>query len=215
MIAIKRLQNLFWIMVVTAGALAAYLVTQSVAMERAELMSVRTRLAATQADIRYLETEFLARASMRQLERWNADDLRYAAPHAQQYLTGPTAFAMLDRAQPGDPGYVAPPVMASMVAGPQDTPRATVDDAVASPAVAQISEGLAIVRPASAATIPDTAIGKAKVASEAHETVTGRRINPIAQRAERMAMLDAQLLDDRTLGEIKGRAATETGKGVR
>ena len=74
MIAVKRLQSLIWILLVALGALGAYLVSLKVATERNELMKVQAQIARARADIRYLETEFSARASMRQLERWNQDD---------------------------------------------------------------------------------------------------------------------------------------------
>lgn len=88
MIAVKRLQSLFWVLLVALGALATYLVSLGVGTERNELMRVRARIEAARADIRYLETEFGARASMRQLERWNAEDFLYTTPTAQQYLEG-------------------------------------------------------------------------------------------------------------------------------
>jgi len=65
MIAVKRLQSLIWIILVALGALGAYLVSLKVATERNELMRVRAQIARAQADIRYLETEFSARANMR------------------------------------------------------------------------------------------------------------------------------------------------------
>ena len=39
------------------------------------------------------------------------------------------------------------------------------------------------------------------------------RPNPVARRAERMAMLDAQLLDDSTMGDLSARAARERKGG--
>ncbi|MBU0869318.1 MAG: colicin transporter, partial [Alphaproteobacteria bacterium] len=74
MIAVKRLQSLIWVLLVALGALGAYLVSLKVATERNELMQVRMQIARAKGDIRYLETEFSARASMRQLESWNQHD---------------------------------------------------------------------------------------------------------------------------------------------
>ena len=110
MIAVKRLQSLIWVILVALGALGAYMVSLKVATERNELMRVRSQIAATKADIRYLETEFSARASMRQLESWNQHDFLYATPTAQQYLEGERALAQLDGVQPNGPDYVAPPI---------------------------------------------------------------------------------------------------------
>ena len=39
------------------------------------------------------------------------------------------------------------------------------------------------------------------------------RPNPVARRAERMAMLDAKLLDDSTMGDLSARAARERKGG--
>ena len=103
MIAVKRLQSLIWVLLVALGALGAYLVSLKVATERNELMRVRTEIARAKADIRYLETEFSARASMRQLERWNHDDFMYSTPSAQQYLAGEQQLAQLDGVQPNGP----------------------------------------------------------------------------------------------------------------
>src|SRR3546814_4440034 len=137
MIAVKRLQSLIWILLVALGALGAYMVSLKVATERNELMKVRAQIARAKADIRYLETEFGARANMRQLERWNQDDFLYATPTAQQYLAGERALAHLDGVQPNGPDYVAPPVMVAMVQTPADLPSAP-QAAPASPAPTQI-----------------------------------------------------------------------------
>src|SRR3546814_6298415 len=99
------------------------------------------------ADIRYLETEFGARANMRQLERWNQDDFLYATPTAQQYLAGERALAHLDGVQPNGPDYVAPPVMVAMVQTPADLPSAP-QAAPASPAPTQIRSDIAVIREA-------------------------------------------------------------------
>ena len=45
MIAVKRLQSLFWVLLVALGALGAYLVSLKVATERNELMRVRAQIA--------------------------------------------------------------------------------------------------------------------------------------------------------------------------
>src|SRR3546814_13860941 len=87
-------------------------------------MKVRAQIARAKADIRYLETEFGARANMRQLERWNQDDFLYATPTAQQYLAGELALAPLAGVPPTGPDYVAPPVMWAAVQHPADMPPA-------------------------------------------------------------------------------------------
>lgn len=216
MIAVKRLQSLIWIILVALGALGAYLVSLKVATERNELMRVRAQIARAQADIRYLETEFSARASMRQLERWNQDDFMYATPTAQQYLAGERALAHLDGVQPNGPDYVAPPVMVAMVQTPADLPSAP-QAAPASPAATQIRSDIAVIREAHAADNVDKIAKPAARTAEqkAKDDANTSKPNPLARRAERMAMLDAKLLDDSTISDLSDKAARERKKGAR
>jgi hypothetical protein len=204
MIAVKRLQSLFWILLVAMGALGAYLVSLRAATERNALHAAERQIYRARADVRYLETEMAARASMRQLEQWNNDDFRYSAPQAAQYLDGERALASLDRIQPNGPVYVAPPVMTAMVESPADAPAAA---APATPAPAPVREDLSLVRTAKAA----------EPAPRARPAVAGTIPAPsaTAKRAERMAMLDAKLLDDRTLSDIGAQAAAERRKSPR
>ncbi|WP_022683079.1 hypothetical protein [Sphingobium bisphenolivorans] len=216
MIAVKRLQSLIWVLLVALGALGAYLVSLKVATERNELMKVRAQIARANADIRYLETEFSARANMRQLERWNQEDFMYATPTAQQYLAGERALAHLDGVQPNGPDYVAPPVMVAMVQTPADLPSAP-QAAPASPAATEIRSDLAVIREAHAADNVDK-IAKASVKTakeKAKDDADTSKPNPVARRAERMAMLDAKLLDDSTIGDISAQAKRERRKGDR
>ena len=216
MIAVKRLQSLIWILLVALGALGAYLVSLKVATERNELMKVQSQIARARADIRYLETEFSARANMRQLERWNQEDFLYATPTAQQYLAGERALANLDGVQPNGPDYVAPPVMVAMVETPADLPSAP-QPVPASPAATQIRSDIAVIREAHAADNVDKIAKPAppSAADKAKADTDMSKPNPVARRAERMAMLDAKLLDDSTLGDISAKAARERKKGER
>lgn len=228
MIAVKRLQSLFWVLLVALGALSAYLVSLRVATERNELNRVRAQISAARADIRYLETEFSARANMRQLEKWNAEDFRYSTPTADHYLDGERALAHLDGMQPNGPAYVAPPVMVAMVETQQDLPSAS-NASSGSPAASQIRSDVAVIRTAVArdeGKLRRPAEGLPTSGSLASATPVARmRILPntprgpapmassIARTAERMAMLDARLLDDGTLGDIGRRAAAEKRRG--
>ncbi|WP_176590199.1 colicin transporter [Sphingobium sp. EM0848] len=217
MIAVKRLQSLIWILLVALGALGAYMVSLKVATERNELMKVRVQIARAKADIRYLETEFSARANMRQLERWNQDDFMYATPTAQQYLAGERALAHLDGVQPNGPDYVAPPVMVAMVQTPADLPSAP-QAVPASPAATQIRSDIAVIREAHAADNVDKIAKAAPVKTpkeKAKDDADTSKPNPVARRAERMAMLDAKLLDDSTMGDLTAQAKRERRKGDR
>jgi hypothetical protein len=253
MIAVKRLQSVLWVLLVTLGALSAYLVSLRVGAESNELAKVRAQVSATRNDIRYLETEFSARASLRQLERWNAEDFRYSAPTATQYLEGERALAHLDGLQPNGPVYVAPPVMVAMVEKPSDLPSATQTDA-SSPAPAQVrsdgpdartapvaaaiaqiaarpsaaksdkSPALAEARTPKGKASKDDADGAVKSARKAKGEKEARlatvavekpAVKSASRNVARMAMLDAKLLDDGTLGDISARAARERRKGGR
>jgi hypothetical protein len=173
---------------------------------------VRVQVALARNDIRYLETELGARASMRQLERWNAEDFRYSVPSAQQYLQGERALASLEGIQPNGPTYVAPPVMTAMVETPKDLPAAAQAATTPSPAATQIRSDISIIRTAQAADkVDDLPKPKVKVAEAKPSTEPSQ----IARKAERMAMLDARLLDDRTLGDLSAKAAAERKKEKR
>lgn len=228
MIAVKRLQSLFWVLLVALGALAAYLVSLKVATERNELMRVRAQIAAARADIRYLETEFSARANMRQLERWNAQDLRYSTLTAAHYLDGERSLASLEGIAPNGPAYAAPPVMVAMVETAQDTPAAAqAAVASASPAATQIRSEAAVIRTAQvradAAAMPERVLLSVVTPSPARPAARpapaaerkAAQPSPLARKAERMAMLDARLLDDGTLGDLSRKAAAERKGGAR
>lgn len=213
MIAVKRLQSVLWVLLVTCGALSAYLVSLRVGAERNDLAKVRAQIVATHSDIRYLETEFAARSSLRQLERWNAEDFRYTTPTATQYLDGERSLASLDGVEPNGPAYVAPPVMMAMVRGPADEPSAAVaESAPASPAPEQIRGDMTIIHTARAAEPPAKA-ASADAGRGKDREVAGAAL--AARKAERMAMLDSKLLDDRTLGDLTSRAAREKRKDTR
>ena len=223
MIAVKRLQSLFWLLLVALGALGAYLVSLRVATERNELMHVRTQIAAARADIRYLETEFGARANMRQLEQWNAEDFRYAAPTSDHYLDGERALAHLDGLAPDGTGYVAQPVLVAMTdAGDGDKAESAAKPAPAPvQAVLRTADApaprLAGVETLKLAGTAASAPARVALSAPAGKTLTkaGESLGSPARKAERMAMLDARLLDDRTLGDIGRRAAAEITGGRR
>ena len=140
----------------------------------------------------------------------------YATPTAQQYLGGERALANLDGIQPNGPDYVAPPVMVAMVESPADLPSAP-QAAPASPAATQIRSDIAVIREAHAADNVEKIVKPAaKTAAEkAKDDADVSKPNPVARHAERMAMLDAKLLDDSTIGDISAKAARERKKGGR
>lgn len=95
--AVRGFRGLSWFLCGVIVALPCYMVTSHGAAERARLKSVEASIVQAQKDIRGLETEFNTRANLAQIERWNGDVLAMAAPAPQQYLSGETALASLDR----------------------------------------------------------------------------------------------------------------------
>lgn len=219
MIALKRLQSLFWVLFVAFGALSAYLVSLKVATERNELMRVRAQIAAARADIRYLETEFAARANMRQLERWASQDFHYTALGAENYLSDERQLAHLDGLQPNGPDYAPQPVLVAMIeSGDRAQAAGAMEPVLETQAsIAAPSERPKPVAPTIAKAKPEKAKqapGAAPVARLAKAVKPARAESP-ARKAERMAMLDAQLLDSNTLGELGRKAASEGRRSIR
>ncbi|MFT3967069.1 MAG: colicin transporter [Sphingobium sp.] len=232
MIAIKRLKNILWILIVAFGALTAYLISLRVATERNAVQALERKIFHVRSDIRYLETEFEARANMRQLEKWNADDYRYGAPQVAQYLPDERALASLQGVKTNGDVYVAPPVMMAMADEAEAQPEKVA--VVESPAPAQIREDDSILRVAAAAatasapvrdTAPAAPVRKAakeaasekapvRTASVSAPPASRPTPDPVARKAARMALLDSQLLDDRTLRDLGAKAQAETrGRG--
>lgn len=216
MIAVKRLQSIFWVLLVTMGAIAVYLVSLRVASERTELARVERQILAAKREIRYLETEFGARASMRQLERWNSENFRFSTPTAAQYLNGEKALASLEGISPNGPTYVAAPVMTAMVETSGEVPAA-VAKAVADPAPATGAEPSAqAVRTAAVSPgKPAPAAKKAEKSSPVQVAVVAAKPAQQARQAQRIAMLEQKLLDDHTLGDLAKIAAREGGRMMR
>lgn len=219
MIAVKRLQSIFWVLLVTLGAIAVYLVSLRVASERTELARVERQILSAKREIRYLETEFGARASMRQLERWNSENFRFSTPTAAQYLDGERALASLQGVSPNGPDYVVAPVMTAMVEGPADLPAAVAKAVAAPPAVR--SDAVAApawtapeARAAAPASDEKPAVRTADATSAA-KPASKKKAAAEARRIERVAMLEQTLLDDSTLGDLARLAAREKGRAMR
>ena len=233
MIAIKRLQNIMWILIVAFGALTAYLISLRVATERNAVQALERNIAHVRGDIRYLETEFEARANMRQLEQWNSKDYRYGAPQVAQYLPDERALAHLQGVQSNGDVYVAPPVMMAMAETPATEPQKAA--VTASPSPVQIREDDSMLRvaaasPTASAPVKDAAPAAPKrmpvKAAEKPAVRTAQAASPrlapgpatpspVARKAARMALLDSQLLDDRTLRDLGARAQAENRSRLR
>jgi cell division septation protein DedD len=233
MIAIKRLQSIMWILVVAAGALAAYLISLRVATERNAVHHMIDQIRWTRAEIRYLEAEFGARGSMRQLSSWNQNDLRLYVPSQSQYLPNERALANLDRIEPAGDGYAPPPVMTAMatqtpaqqeastqtpveakkpkVAKPIElaeakpiAPKPAERKPAASATARAASSEFALIRTASAAE-PRVIKDAPKIRTAAADKFIkpAGQPDPAARKAARLALLDAKLLGVATSGKAR------------
>jgi len=94
-LAVKRLEGIGWLALVFLVAILLYPLSLSVATLRSDLARNDSKIVSIKKEIRYLETEFSARANLRQLEHWNKLEYGYVSPSAAQYLDGERALANL------------------------------------------------------------------------------------------------------------------------
>lgn len=94
-LAVKRLEGIGWLALVFLVAILLYPLSLSVATLRSDLARNDSKIVSIKKEIRYLETEFSARANLRQLEHWNKLEYGYVSPNAAQYLDGERALANL------------------------------------------------------------------------------------------------------------------------
>jgi hypothetical protein len=94
-LVVKRLEGMGWLALVFLVAILLYPLSLSVATLRSDLSRTDSKIVEVKKEIRYLETEFSARANLRQLEDWNKLEFGYVSPRATQYLDGERALANL------------------------------------------------------------------------------------------------------------------------
>ena len=117
MIVATRLSAVWQVAGVAAAALCCYLVTQSVAAERAGLDKVDHQIAAAHDDIAKLQTEIGVRARMGQIESWNRDVLALQAPRPSQFVASGVQLASL-YGHKGVPALQLDPAIASQQGSP-------------------------------------------------------------------------------------------------
>ena len=100
MFAVRKLQGIGLIMLLTMCTLVAYPISLRVAATRAELQQIEREIAETRQHNRMLEGDIAVLANVHQLDRWNTEFFGYAPPSAAQYLPGERALANLDSMQP-------------------------------------------------------------------------------------------------------------------
>lgn len=183
-------KSLVWFLAGVAVALGFLLVPLQVAAERKKLDRTAAEIVRAQRDIRALETEFETRASLAQLDRYNADSLRLVAPSADQFVSDEQALAAIDvRRAPGD-GAVQ---IASFV------PAGPVAPAVAGQPPATTSAPVAV---------PAEALGPEPVVR-----TPARTAQASVSRRHDVALLDRALLDDSMIGDLRSSASAEIGAG--
>lgn len=188
----RRLRPIGWVAGVAAAALSLYLVSLQVAAERTALERVERRILVAHRQIRQLETEFSARASLRQLEAYNDDVLALSAPTTKQYLADEVQLA----SYAPEGGATDTPRVALASATPAARPvfrPALVQDAgeQGAPVIPAISRSAIIQTVAMIGPVDLLALTKPRPAAK----------TPAVQKVA--------MLDPASLGEIARRAAKE------
>jgi hypothetical protein len=114
----QRFKALGWVAVVASAATGLYLVSLQVAAERGKVEAVERQIAATQRDMRQLQTELGTRGSMRQLEKWNGDVLALSAPKASQFARDGAQLVALNLDDAGKTPNAPPSAMAAATPKP-------------------------------------------------------------------------------------------------
>jgi hypothetical protein len=191
LMAARKLQGIGLVLLVLVFAMMLYPVSLKVAATRSELARIEQQIDRTESNIRYLESELAVRASMRQLEQWNADTFGYSAPSASQYLENERQLASLGRVPRARGANEVAPVLMAMV-----SPVAIPDKA----------------KPAATTDAPAAAAKPAPVKVAAVQSDVAPRMAP-TRRREQLKMIEDQLLSEATLADLKRAAAAEAGDG--
>jgi len=102
----SRIRQIGWAAVLAACLALFAVLSFNVHAVKSEVMLAERQIIALERETRLLETEFQTRASQRQLSDWNAVELGYKAPRADQYLDHERQLASLG--QPRGPDAPAP-----------------------------------------------------------------------------------------------------------
>lgn len=189
LMAARKLQGIGLVLLVLIFAMMLYPVSLKVAATRSELARINQQIDRTESNIRYLESELAVRASMRQLEQWNAETFGYSAPSASQYLENERQLASLGRVPRARGANEVAPVLMAMV-----SPVAIPDKA----------------KPAATTEAPVAAAKPAPVKVAAVQSDVAPRMAP-TRRREQLKMIEDQLLSEATLADLKRAAAAEAG----
>lgn len=192
----QRMRPIGWVAGVAGAALSFYLVSLQVAATRGALESAERKIAVTARQIRHLETEFSARASLRQLESYNQDVLALAAPKVEQYLTSEVQLASY---APSGGGDIGKPAAATALASAEPAKRPVLRPAVVTDAK---SDGAPVIPAMKRAPLIQT-------------VAMIEPIEPVLKAPPVRAPKPKErgtLLDSAALGELARAAASEKGK---
>tara|TARA_R110001606_G_scaffold22891_3_gene77679 strand:+ start:3445 stop:4047 length:603 start_codon:yes stop_codon:yes gene_type:complete len=191
-LVVKRLEGMGWLALIFLVAILLYPLSLSVATLRSDLMRTDRKIVEVKKDIRYLETEFSARANLRQLEEWNKLEFGYASPQASQYLDGERALANLGGTD------LRKPVQVAVISSMDGIQPAGIIGSVFGTAKAQDRN-------------PDgSAIGsRANFARAEVNTVQGRGTGISQTRTTRVAHMEDKLLDDGLVRDLGRKAIAE------
>ncbi len=195
----QRFRSVGWVAGVAGAATLLYLISLQVASERGRLEEIDRKIASTKRDIRQLQTEMGTRASLRQLERWNGDQLlSLSAPQAKQYLRSEAALASVRPDDLGGNIVAPPPAMLAVLATPEKQAEA---ESAPKPTIVRQMVAVAVAPKPITLSRQDRAV-QAAIAPEAH---------PIAKltKTERVAMLDRNELHNAAVKEVSRVASSD------
>ncbi|MDZ3832647.1 MAG: hypothetical protein U0S50_12655 [Sphingopyxis sp.] len=204
LMAARKLQGIGLVLLVLIFAMMLYPVSLKVAATRSELSRIENQIDRARDNIRYLESELAVRASMRQLEQWNADTFGYSAPSADQYLANERQLASLDRLPRARGANEVAPVLMAMVspvavsAAPTASPVASAN---AAPEASPVERKALAQKP----------IVLAQASSEVRSDSAPRMVQ--TRRREQLKMIEDQLLAESTLADLRRGAAREAREG--
>ena len=102
----SRIRQIGWVAVLAACFALFAVLSFNVHAVKSEVLLAERKIISLERETQMLETEFQTRASQRQLSDWNAVELGYEAPRADQYLDNERDLAKLG--QPLGPNAPSP-----------------------------------------------------------------------------------------------------------
>ncbi|BDI60468.1 hypothetical protein [Qipengyuania nanhaisediminis] len=128
----SRIRQIGWAAALAACIALFAVLSFNVHAVRSEVLLAEREIIALERETLMLETEFQTRASQRQLAEWNAVELGYTAPRADQYLDNNRQLASLG--QPLGPDAPAPiRTLRTELARADGEPRAMVSPVTGKP----------------------------------------------------------------------------------